>query len=158
MQRHLLAVVASMLAACTTTTEVMVNRDQLYDLAGLEADKERSFTAVGHTEPMVARGDDEVRLLVKPGHMPGTPGEPWVRLCDLRFIPSGDEPPPESLVSYAVDAPKVAGADVRIRKPDAGLTVLLITGIVIGTAAAVLGGLAIVALAMPRETAVTTFR
>jgi hypothetical protein len=150
--------IALVLAACTSTTEVMVNRDQLYDLAGLEADKERTFTAVGHAEPMVARGSDEVRLLVMPGHMPGTPGEPWVRLCDLRYVPSGEEAPPDSVLSYSVDAPKIAGADVRIRKPDAGLTVLLITGIVVGTAAAFFGGLAILATTTARETAPATFR
>jgi hypothetical protein len=126
-----------MLAACTSTTEVMVKPDQLFDLAGLEGDKERSFTAVGHAKPMMARGDDEVRLLVKPGHMPGTPGEPWVKLCDLRFLPTKDWAVPDGFHTYAVDIPNIAGADVRMTRFDGGLTAVLVGGIVASALAAV---------------------
>jgi hypothetical protein len=139
-------VMAVFVSACTSVTEVMVTPEQLHDLAGLEPDQERAFAAEGHSKPLVARGDDEARLLVRPGHIPGTPGEPWVKLYNLRWAPDDERAANNRDVElYAVPAANLAGADVRISRVDTALTLALVAGILVGTVAA---GLALSALAL----------
>jgi hypothetical protein len=65
-----------------------------------------------------------------------------VRLCDLRWDPPSNEPASLSEAKgphTSVHAAELAGADVRMREPEPWLTVVLIAGIIVGTAAAVMG-------------------
>jgi hypothetical protein len=152
MKRALMAVLASVLAACTSVTRAMVTPDQLHELAGLSPSEERGFTPRGHHEMLYVRGDDEVSLLVAPGDPPRNRKQPWVRLCDLHWDPSGSTaatggaPAVDDGVLLMVPAGQVAGAELEMRRADTGKTVALVAAIVLGVAVVAVAAVAVVAI------------
>jgi hypothetical protein len=143
MGRGWLALTASTLAACTSVTRVSITPDQLHDLAGLAPSDERKFVPRDSTERMIARGDDPVRLLLRPGR-PGLGTEgPWVGLCQLRWEPPygfGSDVPTGTISDgvLRVPATELAGAELQITQPDEVKTTILVLGLVLGVSAAAL--------------------
>jgi hypothetical protein len=126
--------------ACTSTTEVRVTPDQLQALAGLPPDEKREFISPDQAEHLEARGDDEVQLQVRPGRRTSIVEMPWVQLCQLRWEPpyGFDQNGPTGTISdgvLRVPGRDLAGAEVRITRPDGGKTALLVVGIVLGAVA-----------------------
>jgi hypothetical protein len=137
--RKILPLIALVLSACTSVTQVSITPDQVQSLAGLPPTEEREFISPDHEEPLMARGDDEVQLRVRPGKRDAIAEMPWVQLCQLRWEPLW----PTGVISdgvLRVPGSDLVGAEVRISRPNAGNTTALVVVIVLG---AVVLGLAI---------------
>jgi hypothetical protein len=152
---ELTALFLVVVSACTSVTQVAITPDQVRAIAWLSPDKERHIVVEKTGEIFDVNGENEVRLLVRPGDFPGEKGRPWVRLCDLRWYPLTKSPPTDTtgiwlypddqigLSFYPVRASDLAGADVKVRVPNGWLTAALVGGIVLGVAAAFVGGMAL---------------
>jgi len=145
MRHHVLAVIASMLAACTSVSRVVVTPDQLHGLVGLGPDEERAFVPLDQTQKLIARGDDEVRLQLRPGRPVSVAETPWVQLCQLQWEPPygfGPTGPTGTLSDGVVRVPAadVTGAELQVTHPDALKTTALVLGILLATTVAVLIG------------------
>jgi hypothetical protein len=127
-------------SACTSVTQVSITPNQLHSLAGLPPDEERELIAPDRAKDLVARGDDEVRLQVRPGGHAPIADMPWVQLCQLRWEDSYgfDQNGPTGVISdgvLRVTGRDLVGAEVRITRPDGGRTAALVVGIVLGAVA-----------------------
>jgi len=143
--RHETAVVAAFaLTACTAVTSVRVTPDELQTLAGMEPNGERRFNPAN--EPaMVARGDDDLRLLVTPigpgwERTPSVQQAPWGKLYTLRWG-SSITLTPDRGGNLSLPATEVTGAQLKMNRYSGERTALLVWTIVgsIAFAAIVVG-------------------
>jgi hypothetical protein len=124
--RGIASFVALSLAACTTITRVTIPSDQIPRLAGMSSTDERVVQVSGQIEPVTINGDDEILLLTRSGRsIPAREDRPWPKVDQLSL-----NPPMLSVVSPSqvqrIPISNVRGADLKLSRGDAGLTVLAI--------------------------------
>jgi hypothetical protein len=150
MNREPAAFVALTLSACTTVTTVRVTPEQLQALADMGPKQERRFDPAN--EPvMVARGDDDVRILVAPieagwEKTPSVTQAPWGKLHTLRCWGSfATLAPTERGGELSVPLQDVTGGQVRMDRYSGEKTAALV-GIILGTVAFVALTVAVIVL------------
>jgi hypothetical protein len=153
---HTSALVACALSACTSVTTVTVTPDHLAALADIGPNEEREFLPAEQGEsPTVARGSDEIRLLLTPHLGEPVTQEPWGKLCTLRVgrsvsLTPLDEPGRPDPATRRVPLDEVEGAQLMLTQPDIGKTLLLI--LIPSAIAVALATLAIVAASSIHQT------
>jgi hypothetical protein len=140
MRHEATALVALALSACTAVRSVTVKPSELHALARMLPDEERIFTAVGEKETLIARGEDDVRLLRIPVGRDGerdrsTEPEPWGKLYTLRWGSSVTLTPivdrgASAPLSSSVPAAEVTGAELQMNRISGGRTAVLVACIV----------------------------
>jgi hypothetical protein len=141
MRRKTVALVALLLSACTAVTTVTVTPHELHALAGIGPDERRAFTGVDEDDHVVARGSDDVRLLVAPigqpsERAPSVEQAPWGKLYTLRWGSSVSLTPIDhgnDETTFSLPSAEVTGGEVRVKQYSGTRTTVLVLCIV-GTA------------------------
>jgi hypothetical protein len=131
-------VVLTLSSACTSVTKVTVTPSELQALAGMQPEEERVFHELEEDERMVARGNDDVRLLIIPSgrggeRIPAVQQEPWGKLYTLRWGSSVTLTPTDrgaNMASLSFPSTEVWGAQLQMSRYSGTRTTVLVLCIV----------------------------